>query len=99
MSNPVSASNAWSKIQKKITAQAGDVSVGGTPEVQTPKATPSKKRAAAAKVSGDDDDEESPVKKVKTPSRKKVVKSEPVEDASSGAGGDEVGDGEEQNFF
>jgi hypothetical protein len=99
MSNPVSASNAWSKIQKKITAQAGDVSVGGTPEVQTPKATPAKKRAAAAKVSGDDDDEESPVKKVKTPSRKKVVKSEPVEDASSGAGGDEVGDGEEQNFF
>jgi hypothetical protein len=98
MSNPVSASNAWSKIQKKITAQAGDVAGDGTPEVQTPKATPAKKRAAAAKVSGDDD-EESPVKKVKTPSKKKVVKSEPVEDASSGAGGDEVGDGEEQNFF
>jgi hypothetical protein len=94
MSNPVSASNAWSKIQKKITAQAGDVAGDGTPEVQTPKATPAKKRAASRPAG--DDDEESPVKKVKTPSKKKVVKSEPVEDASSG---DEVGDGEEQNFF
>jgi hypothetical protein len=96
MSNPVSASNAWSKIQKKITAQAGDVSGDGTPEVQTPKATPAKKRAAS-RAAGDDDEEESPVKKVKTPSKKKVVKSEPVDE--SGSGGDGVGEGEEQNFF
>jgi hypothetical protein len=96
MTNPVSASNAWSRIQKKITAQAGDFSGDGTPEVQTPKATPAKKRAAAA---AGDDGEESPVKKVKTPSKRKVVKSEPVDESSgsgSGVGGEE---GEEGNFF
>ena len=76
MSNPVSASNAWSKIQKKITAQIGDVSVDGTPEVQTPKATSAKKRAAAkAAVDG-----ESPAKKTKTPSKAKKVKEEQFDD-------------------
>lgn len=85
MSNPVSASNAWSKIQKKITAQVGDVSADGTPEAQTPKATPAKKRAAAKAVDG-----ESPAKKTKTPSKAKKVKDEPV---------DEDGTEEEQSFF
>ena len=85
MSNPVSASNAWSKIQKKITAQVGDVSADGTPEAQTPKATPAKKRAAAKAVDG-----ESPAKKTKTPSETTKVKHEPV---------DEDETEEEQSFF
>ena len=94
MSNPVSASNAWSKIQKKITARAGDVSVDGTPEVQTPKATPAKKRAAAKTVDG-----ESPTKKTKTPGKaKKVVKDEPVDEDGVSRSASEV-EGEEQSFF
>ena len=97
MSNPVSASNAWSKIQKKITAQIGDISVDGTPEVQTPKATPAKKRAAAkAAVDG-----ESPAKKTKTPSKAKKVKDEPVdEDGDVSRSQSEVeGQGEEEQGF
>jgi hypothetical protein len=100
MSNPVSASNAWSKIQKKITAQAGDA--GSTPEVQTPKATPGKKRAAAAKaVDGDGDGEcESPTKKTKTPSKTKKVKDEPVdEDGLLSRSNSEGEDGVEKSFF
>lgn len=97
MSNPVSASNAWSKIQKKITAQIGDISVDGTPEVQTPKATPAKKRAAAkAAVDG-----ESPAKKTKTPSKAKKVKDEPIdEDGDVSRSQSEVeGQGEEEQSF
>lgn len=95
MSNPVSASNAWSKIQKKITAQAGDVSGTATPEAQTPKATPAKKRAAGKNVDG-----ESPTKKTKTPSKTKKVKEEPVDDGLGGTDGDEDAGGEaEQSFF
>jgi len=105
MSNPVSASNAWSKIQKKITAQVGDVSADGTPEVQTPKATPAKKRAAAAKSAAVDG--ESPAKKTKaTPSKaKKVVKDEPVDDESdlsrelSREQSEVEGQGEEEQSF
>lgn len=105
MTNPVSASNAWSKIQKKITAQAGDVSGDGTPEVQTQKATPGKKRAARPATVGDDG--ESPAKKTKTPSKakaKKVVVKEEMgdEDGGSGglvSGGNSEGEGEEENFF
>jgi hypothetical protein len=95
MSNPVSASNAWAKIQKKITAQAGDASIDGTPEVQTPKATPAKKRAAKA-VDG-----ESPTKKTKTPSKAKKVKDEPVdEDGLSRSNSEVEVDGEaEKSFF
>jgi hypothetical protein len=102
MSNPVSASNAWSKIQKKITAQVGDVSADGTPEVQTPKATPAKKRAAAKPAA----DGESPAKKTKaTPSKaKKVVKDEPVDESdvsrSQSRSQSEVeGQGEEEQSF
>lgn len=96
MTNPVSASNAWAKIQKKITAQAGDGSVDGTPEVQTPKATPAKKRAAAKAVDG-----ESPAKKPKTPSKAKKVKDEPVdEDGVSRSQSEAEGQGgEERSFF
>lgn len=95
MSNPVSASNAWSKIQKKITAQAGDVSGDATPEAQTPKATPAKKRAAGKKADG-----ESPTKKTKTPSKGKKVKEEPVDDGLGATDGDEDAEGEaEQSFF
>ena len=96
MTNPVSASNAWAKIQKKITAQAGDGSVDGTPEVQTPKATPAKKRAAAkAAVDG-----ESPAKKTKTPSKAKKVKDEPVdEDETSRSTSEVEGQGEEEQSF
>jgi hypothetical protein len=69
MSNPVSASNAWARIKKKIAAQApAAVNGSATP---TPKATPSKKRmkaavataAGAGEASGDDD--ESPTKKAR----------------------------------
>jgi len=100
MSNPVSASNAWSKIQKKITAQLGDVSADGTPEVQTPKATPAKKRAAKPAADG-----ESPAKKPKaTPSKAKKVKDEPVDDSdvsrSQSRSQTEVeGQGEEEQSF
>ena len=98
MSNPVSASNAWSKIQKKITAQVGDVSVDGTPEVQTPKATPAKKRAAAKAADG-----ECPAKKTKTPSKaKKLVKDEPVDDEDgdvSRSQSEVEGQGEEEQSF
>ena len=96
MTNPVSASNAWSKIQKKITANVGDVSVDGTPEAQTPKATPAKKRAAAkAAVDG-----ESPAKKTKTPSKAKKVKDEPVdEDETSRSTSEVEGQGEEEQSF
>lgn len=96
MTKPVSASNAWSKIQKKITAQAGDASADGTPEVQTPKATPAKKRAAAkATVDG-----ESPTKKSKTPSKAKKVKDEPVdEDGLSRSQSEAEGQGEEEQSF
>lgn len=98
MSNPVSASNAWSKIQKKITAQVGDVSADGTPEVQTPKATPAKKRAAKA-VDG-----ESPAKKPKTPSKAKKVKDEPVDEncmsrSQSEAHSEVEGQSEEEQIF
>jgi len=97
MSNPVSASNAWAKIQRKITAQAGDASIDGTPEVQTPKATSAKKRGAKA-VNGDD---ESPTKKAKTPSKAKKVKDEPIdEDGLSRSNSDGDVDGEaEKSFF
>ena len=99
MTNPVSASNAWSKIQKKITANVGDVSVDGTPGAQTPKATPAKKRAAAkAAVDG-----ESPAKKTKTPSKaKKLVKDEPVDDEDgdvSRSQSEVEGQGEEEQSF
>lgn len=104
MTNPVSASNAWARIQKKITAQADCVG-SATPELQgTPKATPAKKkRTAAAKAeAGDGDDVESPTKKVKTP-RGRKVKEEIVEDADAGDGAiEEDGEGEgelEQPFF
>ena len=93
MSNPVSASNAWSRIQKKITAQVGDVSADGTPDVQTPKATPAKKRAAKAA------DAESPTKKTKTPSKAKKVKDEPIdEDGLSRTNSEGEGD-VEKSFF
>ncbi|KAK5132093.1 hypothetical protein LTR08_000343 [Meristemomyces frigidus] len=65
--NVASASNAWSKIKKKIQAQAeeGGASNGmdaASGEEGTPKPTPSKKRA---KGKADKDDDESPTKKAK----------------------------------
>ena len=97
MSNPVSASNAWSKIQKKITASIGNVPADVAPEAQTPKATPAKKRAAAKFAF----DGESPAKKTKTPSKAKKVKGEPVdEDGMSRSQSEVEGQGEEdQSFF
>ena len=74
MTNPASASNAWARIQKKITAQAGNnASDSASPEAGTPKpkATPAKKRGAKAVAEG-----ETPVKKARTP--KKVVKEEKI---------------------
>lgn len=68
MSNPVSASNAWSKIKKKLAAQAaengldGGGSDHGTPK---PKGTMTMKRKKGGDVDGDADDEE-----VGTPSKK-----------------------------
>lgn len=96
MSNHVSASNAWAKIQKKIQAQAGDVQALGsgsnTPEAQTPKKMTSKaltpvagkkrgKKAAAAEA---EDGEEVEGDGEESPAKKaktpKKVKEEPVED-------------------
>lgn len=100
MTNPASASNAWAKIQKKITAQADCVG-SATPELQgTPKSTLKKKRAAAKAEAGDadGDDEESPSKKVKTPKGRNVVKKEVVEDGAVEENGEGVGE-LEQPFF
>ena len=86
MSNPASASNAWARIQKKITAQAGNnASDSASPEAGTPKpkATPAKKRGAKAVAEG-----ETPVKKARTP--KKVVKEEPVYDDDDASGGEDA---------
>lgn len=79
MSNHVSASNAWAKIQKKIQAQAGDVSALGsgenTPEAQTPKKMTPK---ALTPVAG-----------------KKRGKKAAAANAGDGEGEDVDGDGEE----
>ena len=69
MTNPQSASNAWSRIRKKLhvqAAEAGDAGVGaspaGTPKA-TPKATPRKRKNGAQVEAGDA--EETPTKKGK----------------------------------
>jgi hypothetical protein len=93
MTNPVSAANAWAKIQKKIIAQASDARGEGstTPEVGTPKKTP-KKRAASESVAEDgekDDGEETPAKKMTTPREAKnskkatVIEEEPVDEGQA----------------
>lgn len=94
MTNPVSASNAWSKIQRKITAQAdgtGTPEVQGTPKATTPKATPKKRTSKAVGTDGN----ESPTKKAKTP-RKAKVKQEAIEEADvdADANGVSFSDGE-----
>lgn len=97
MSNPVSASNAWAKIQKKILAQVGDVSNSATPEAQTPKDTPAKKRGAAkAAVDGDG---ESPSKKAKTPKKAAKVKDESVEEDGVAKSGSEERGEDGEGFF
>ena len=84
MGNPVSASNAWSKIKKKIQAQAVEggatTSAEGTPKPT--KATPNKNRVNAKT---DQDDDESPVKKAKggKGSKNKKAASEEAENDGS----------------
>ncbi|KAM0717141.1 hypothetical protein Q7P37_006993 [Cladosporium fusiforme] len=101
MTNPVSASNAWAKIQKKITAQAEGVGNGSaTPETgDTSKPTPKKR----AKKGGDDDggEDESPMKKAKKTPRGKVakVKLEVGGEDAAGAEGAEEGDGDGEMPF
>ncbi|PIB02490.1 hypothetical protein CB0940_01147 [Cercospora beticola] len=72
MKNPVSASNAWSKIKKKLNAQAEAVMGEGaaTPN-STVKATPGKKRGR--KPLGDDNNGETPSKKPKATKAKKAA--------------------------
>lgn len=89
LTNPVSASNAWAKIKKKLAAQASDYGTANGNDGATPKPTPSKKRAKKASI--EDGEDESPTKKAKkTPVRKGVkVKKEVVEDEE----GSEMGSG------
>jgi hypothetical protein len=87
--NPASASNAWAKIQKKITAQAGPGAAdSATPEAGTPKPTPAKKRGAKVAADG-----ETPVKKARTPKTpKKVVKQEVFDDDEPASAGEDAGE-------
>ncbi|KAF2208836.1 hypothetical protein CERZMDRAFT_101046 [Cercospora zeae-maydis SCOH1-5] len=54
MSNPVSASNAWGRIKKKLAAQAGAVPADGEADSSSAtKATPGKKRGRKALGEGE----------------------------------------------
>lgn len=112
MENPVSASNAWSRIKKKLAAQASDVATAGdggegvdSPMKATPKKrTPKHKKAAAAKDGEDGNDEEgngSPSKKTKTPKsggKGKKVKEEVVEEGNVTDGEVKMEEGEDSAF-
>lgn len=93
MSNPRSASNAWSAIKKKIISKAGIVQENGDGGSSTPKATPKatpKKRGKKAAPEDGDDAEESPAKKVKGAKGKAAKKSEAkVEEDEDGVEEDE----------
>ncbi|GIZ39916.1 hypothetical protein CKM354_000327800 [Cercospora kikuchii] len=79
MTNPVSASNAWAKIKKKLNAQAEAVMGDGaaTPS-STVKATPGKKRGR--KALGDDNNGETPSKKPKAAKAKKATSEDDADD-------------------
>ncbi|OQO08551.1 hypothetical protein B0A48_06421 [Cryoendolithus antarcticus] len=98
MTNPISASNAWSKICKKLQAQAGGV--GDNIPAATPKAARGKKcsKADDAKEDGDaEEDEESPTKKTKPTAKGKRGTKVKVE--QEGSASPEKDDGEEENFM
>ncbi|KAK6429213.1 hypothetical protein LTR95_014643 [Oleoguttula sp. CCFEE 5521] len=98
MTNPVSASNAWARICKKLQAQAVDA--GDSTPAATPKAARGKKRSKAddAKEDGDgEDDEESPTKKTKSTTKGRRGTKVKVE--QEGSASPEKEDGKEQNFM
>ncbi|KAK6418348.1 hypothetical protein LTR95_017200 [Oleoguttula sp. CCFEE 5521] len=98
MTNPVSASNAWSKICKKIEAQAGATG-DGTPAA-TPKVARGKKRSKSENAKEDEDaedDEESPTKKTKPATKGK--RGTKVKVKQEGSVSPEKDDGEEENFM
>ncbi|KAM3419331.1 hypothetical protein BST61_g5265 [Cercospora zeina] len=80
MSNPVSASNAWAKIKKKLNAQAAAVlGDGEAVPSSTTKATPGKKRGRKAIGEGETG-AETPSKKPKAGKGKNSAKADTNED-------------------
>ncbi|KXT07450.1 hypothetical protein AC578_458 [Pseudocercospora eumusae] len=76
MGNPVSASNAWSKIKKKLAARAaeagataGDASGDGD-DATTPKATKATPKKRGKKVTDEDDEEKTKGGKGKASTKK-----------------------------
>lgn len=71
MGNPTSANNAWSKIKKKLAAQAADVggaagdANGDADDATTPKATKATPKKRGKKATDEDDGEETLAAKVR----------------------------------
>ena len=88
MTNPVSASNAWAKIKRKLAAQAADISNGTNGADNDGSKSPEKvKTPGKRKKKGGADGEESPVKKAKKglKGKKKGVEEEEEEEDEEGA--------------